>query len=317
MKRTPYQRGQPLPYHKTKVIFNPAANIGRAWPLASALRPVAESFTGVEWTETTHSAHAARLARTAALEGCDLVVAIGGDGTVHEVVNGLMQIPANDRPALGVVPVGSGNDFAFSLGMPGDPEAALRQVLCGTPRPVDVGRIQDGNGRTEFFSNTVGIGFDAIVVIHSRNVPVLQGFAVYLIAVFRTLLFNHHPFFCTIETDQRTWQNSLLMLAVCNGQREGGGFHLVPDGKNNDGWLDTVALHRVSRSKLLLKTLVPFLKGTHQSLEHVSLDQVRSLSLQSNIPLIIHTDGEIFTGFGSDVRQLRFEIFPAALCASC
>ena len=302
---------------KIKVIFNPVANLGRAWPLAEVLRPLAESFDGVEWVETLHHAHAVQLAQNAALQGYDLVVAIGGDGTVHEVVNGLMHVPAEHRPALGVVPAGSGNDFAFSLGMPSDPEAALRQALGGTPHPIDIGRIHSEDGQqAEFFSNTVGIGFDAIVVIHSRNVLVLRGFAVYLIAVFRTLLFNHHPFFLRVETDQRTWQNSLLMLAVCNGQREGGGFHLVPGGSNQDGWLDTVALHRVSRSKLLLNTLVPFLKGTHQSLEHVSLDQVRSLSLQSDIPLIIHTDGEIFAGFGSNMRNLRIEILPAALRAS-
>jgi YegS/Rv2252/BmrU family lipid kinase len=305
-----------VPYKKIKLIFNPIANLGRAWPIASALRPIMEEYGHAVWSGTVYPTHATELAKTAAEEGYDLVIAMGGDGTVHEVVNGLMQVPPEKRPTLGVVPVGSGNDFAFSLGIPAEPEKALRRVLSGAPHTIDIGHIQDGSGRAEYFSNTVGIGFDAIVVIHSRKVQFFQGFAVYLIAVLRTLLFNHHPFLLKMQADGQSMERSLLMLAVCNGQREGGGFHLVPDGHNDDGWLDTVELHRVTRAKLLLHTLVPFLKGTHTGLGHVSMGKVRSLTLESDIPLIIHTDGEIFAGFGSNVHSLKFDIYPGALRAS-
>jgi YegS/Rv2252/BmrU family lipid kinase len=306
-----------VPYQKIKMIYNPIANHGRATSIIPALLSVLEEHGHASWAGTVYPGHAAELARDAAREGCDLVIAIGGDGTVHEVVNGLMQLPAEDRPTLGVIPIGTGNDFSFSIGTPTDPVAALRRALLGTPHPVDIGKITTPDGCIEYFSNAVGIGFDAIVVIHSRSVPVLQGFAVYLIAVLRTLIFNHHPFTLKMETEDSKEERALLMLAICNGQREGGGFNLVPDGQSNDGWLDTVALHRVTRFKLLFRTLVPFLKGTHTNLPHVSMNKIRKLSIQSDIPLIIHADGEIYAGFGSDVRQLDFEILPAALKASC
>jgi diacylglycerol kinase family enzyme len=90
-----------------------------------------------------------------------MVVAVGGDGTVHEVINGLMQLPAEKRPRLGVVPLGSGNDFAHALGVPLQAQNALRQVFLGQPRRIDVGRLQDNLGRVEYFDNTVGLGFDA------------------------------------------------------------------------------------------------------------------------------------------------------------
>lgn len=305
-----------MPYQKITLIFNPIANLGRAAAEAATLRPILEEHPHARWQNTQFHGHATQLAQAAAQEGCDLVIAVGGDGTVHEVVNGLMQLPPPLRPTLGVVPLGSGNDFSFSLGLPGEPAEALRQVLAGSPHPVDIGWLSDDRNRAEYFSNTVGIGFDAIVVIHSRKVRLLQGFAVYLLAVLRTLLFNHHPFLLQMQTPDHSWEESLLMLAVCNGQREGGGFHLVPGGQNDDGWLDTVALLRISRSKLLLNTLLPFLKGTHTTLPHVRMGKVQQLSLQSDIPLIIHTDGEIFAGFDSAVHHLRFEIYPGALQAS-
>lgn len=305
-----------MTYQKIRLIFNPFANLGRVQPIASSLHPIVEKYSNVEWVETGAPGHAAELAKQAGLQGCDLVIAAGGDGTVHEVANGLMHLPAAQRPALGIIPTGSGNDFAFSSGIPVAPQEALRTAIAGHPHPVDVGRIEDDCGRAEFFTNAVGIGFDAIVVIHSRNVPMLQGFGIYLVAVMRTLIFNHHPFLLKLEMDGKSTRQSLLMLAICNGQREGGGFHLVPDGKNDDGWLDTVALQRVSRTKLLLQTLVPFLKGTHTRLAHVHMDQARTISLESDIPLIIHTDGEIFAGFDADVRRLKLEILPGALHVS-
>src|SRR5512146_1688940 len=102
---------------KVKLIFNPIANLGRAWPVAAALRPIVYELGGADWSGTVYPTHAIELARQAGEQGYELVVAMGGDGTVHEVVNGLMQVPAENRPQLGIVPVGSGNDFAYSLGV--------------------------------------------------------------------------------------------------------------------------------------------------------------------------------------------------------
>src|SRR5690606_27440178 len=116
--------------------------------------------------------HAVELARQAAEEGCDLVIAMGGDGTVHEVMNGLMQVPAEKRPVMGVVPIGSGNDFAYSIGITQKSSYALAHALkAENVQPVDIGLMTDEHGRREYFDNTLGIGFDAVVTIRSHKLP--------------------------------------------------------------------------------------------------------------------------------------------------
>src|SRR5574341_1261911 len=116
-----------MPKHKVKLIINPNADLGRAWRWASDLRPVAEEFGGADWTGTVYPTHATELAWQAAEDGYGLVVAVGGDGTVHEVINGLLKAPPEKRPRLGVVPLGSGNDFAHNIGVNQNSALAARQ----------------------------------------------------------------------------------------------------------------------------------------------------------------------------------------------
>ena len=130
-----------MPKHSVKLIFNPIANLGRSWSVASSLRPLLTELGGVDWTGTVYPTHAAELARQAGEEGYERVVVMGGDGTVHEVVNGLMQLPPEKRPAMAIVPVGTGNDFAYSLGISTVPEEALRQAIQG---PISPHRCRPG-----------------------------------------------------------------------------------------------------------------------------------------------------------------------------
>jgi diacylglycerol kinase (ATP) len=301
-----------MPSHKVKLIVNPNADLGRAWRTASDLRPIAEKYGNVDWSGTVYPTHATELARQAAQEGYNLVVAVGGDGTVHEVVNGLMRVPAEQRPRLGVVPLGSGNDFSSAAGVNPDPFQALNQALHGQVRRIDVFKIRDGNGRSEYCDNTIGIGFDATVTIRSRRVPVVRGFLVYLVAVLQTILLNHEPARLQVRTDCESWDRLMLMLVLCNGGREGGGFAISPQAKIDDGWLQYTGVDRVSRL-MMLRLLPEFIRGTHERFKPVSTGQFKTLELESDRPLYIHTDGEIFAGFGVDVRRLSVELQPAAL----
>jgi YegS/Rv2252/BmrU family lipid kinase len=301
-----------MPMHKTKLIINPNADLGRAWRQASDLRPVVQEFGGADWTGTVYPTHAIELARQAAEQGYELVVAVGGDGTVHEVVNGLMQVPAESRPRMGVVPMGSGNDFAHALGLDRRPAYALRQALSGKPRPVDIGRLEDNLGRVEYWDNTIGVGFDATVTIRSRNFPYLRGFLIYLVAVLQTIILNHEAAHMQVSTDQEKWEEPMLMLAFCNGGREGGGFYISPPAINSDGIANYVGVRRVSRP-MMLRLLPEFMKGTHQGFRQIRVGTFNTLELKSDRPLLIHTDGEIFAGFGVNVRQLKVELIPAAL----
>jgi diacylglycerol kinase (ATP) len=297
---------------KVKLIVNPNADLGRAWRWAADLRPVVEEFGGADWAGTVYPTHAIELSRQAALEGYELVVAAGGDGTVHEVVNGLMQVPADTRPRLGVVPLGSGNDFAHSIGMNKNSVLAARQVLSGQPRRIDIGRLEDARGRVEYWDNTVGLGFDTTVTIRSRRIPLVRGFLIYLIAVLQTILLNHDAPRLQIATDQETWDEAILMLVLCNGGREGGGFMVAPEARPDDEILHYTAITNVSRP-MMLRLLPEVMRGTHGRFKQVRMGVCKRMDVLSDRPLYIHTDGEIYSGFGVDVRNVKFEIIPGAI----
>jgi YegS/Rv2252/BmrU family lipid kinase len=300
---------------KVKLILNPMADMGRAWKVANDLRPIAQEFQGeLSWSGTVYPTHAIELARQAALEGYDMVVAMGGDGTVHEVVNGLMQVPETKRPVLGVVPIGSGNDFAYSIGVPKKSDHALLHALRSeTVSPIDIGVLTElQSGRKEFFDNTVGAGFDAVVTIRSHKLPIVKGFLMYLTAVIQTIILNHNPARIKFQTESESWEDTVLMTTVCNGGREGGGFMISPESKNDDGVLQFLNVKKVSRG-MMFRLVPEFMKGTHLRFKETQLGSFKKLTLQSDHPLYIHADGEIFTSFGADARNVSFEVLPGAL----
>jgi YegS/Rv2252/BmrU family lipid kinase len=297
---------------KVKMIINPNADLGRAWRQAADLRPVVEQYGGADWAGTVYPTHAIELARQAAEEGYELVISVGGDGTVHEVINGLMQAQDVHRPRLGIVPMGTGNDFAYSLGIEPKPAEAVQRIFTGQPRRVDIGRLVDNTGRVEYWDNALGIGFDATTTIHSRRYTLLHGFPAYFLAVLQTVMLNHDAPRMHITTDSEQWTQEILMFVLCNGSREGGGFSVAPDAKPDDGILDYASIGRVSR--LMMLRLIPeVLRGTHGRFSQVRMGKLSRMELQADSPLTIHTDGEIFSGFGMDVRQLSVEILPGAL----
>lgn len=301
-----------MPKHKTKLIINPNADLGRAWRLGQDLQSIVEEYGGADWSGTVYPTHATELARQAAEDGYELIVSVGGDGTTHEVVNGLMQIPVENRPRLGMVPVGTGNDFAHNSGVEPRPEVAMRRVFTGQPKKIDLGLMRDARGRMEYWDNTLGIGFDATVTIRSRRIPILRGFFVYLISVLQTIMLNHDAPRIQVKTEAESWEDELLLLALCNGPREGGGFFIAPNARNDDRRLDYVAIRRVSRP-MMLRLLPEVMRGTHPRFRQVRMGTFGQMEIHSDRPLFVHIDGEIYAGFGSDVRQLSVEIIPGAL----
>ncbi len=301
-----------MPIPKTHIIINPNADRGNAWRLASDLRHVVDEFGEVDWSGTVYPTHANKLAHQAALDGYERIVAMGGDGTLHEVINGIMKAPAQQRPQVGIVPLGSGNDFSHAVGIEPDPSEALRQALSGKPKPIDLFMVEAGSGRREYVHNTMGIGFDAIVTIRTRSLSLVRGFMMYFTAVLQTILLNHEAFHLHAETDQANWQDDLLMLTLCNGPREGGGFQVAPDAIPDDGVLHYTAIRKVSRL-MMLRLLPTVLNGTHGRFKPVRMGQVERMKFVSDQPLYIHMDGEIFAGFGTDVREMKLEIKPEAI----
>ena len=286
-------------------IINPNANMGQAWRLAADLRPIMEEYGGADWAGSVYPTHAIELTRKAIEEGYDLIIAGGGDGTVHEVVNAIMEYPKEKRPALGVIPLGSGNDFSYAAGMDPDPARALRQIFTGSESWIDIGKVEDDRGRVEYFDNTIGIGFDAIVTIHSHKMPLVQGFLMYILAVLKTIFLNHNPIRVDVTMDGgKKFQEELIMFTICNGGREGGGFYIYPEAENGDGVYHYVSVLNISR--LMMLRLVPaFMNGTHLKHSKVKYGDFKEMVVESDSAMFIHIDGEVFAGFTSDLRQFK------------
>jgi YegS/Rv2252/BmrU family lipid kinase len=298
---------------RIKMILNPNADMGNAWKFASELHYLAEGFGQVDWAGTVYPTHAIQLARQAAEEGYDIVIAVGGDGTAHEVVNGLMEAEVEKRPLFSIVPMGSGNDYANNLGIPNDPEKALKGILTGKTRWVDIGYVEDQDGRGEYFDNTINIGFGGTVTILSHRLPLLRGFLIYLVAVLQTIIAHYDILDVEIDIDGKvTWKGQTLMLALCNGPREGGGFTTGPGALLDDGVLNYSITDKVSR--LMMFRLIPeFMKGTQERFKQVHPGTFKKMVINAKQPLVLHTDGEVFAGFSHSVHQLKIEILPKAL----
>lgn len=297
---------------RAKLIFNPHAHRGSAWAIGPQIQSIVARHGEAVWSATEYPTQAAQIAQQAAEEGFDVVVAIGGDGTVHEVVNGLMRVPAERRPLLGIVPVGSGNDFAVSIPIETDVEKAMHCIFHGEPRPVDLGVLRDNTGRVEYWDNAVGIGFDATVTIRTYRISRIKGFAMYLWAVIQTIVLNHDAPLMTVKTDTEDFESEALMLVACNGPREGGGFMVAPDAHSNDGVFEYTMIGHVSRA-MMFRLVPEVMKGTHGRFRQVRTGTFHRMTVTLSHPIPIHADGEIFAGFTSDVTRLEMEILPGAL----
>lgn len=297
---------------KVKIILNPMADMRNAWKVANDLRPIINEYGNADWSGTVYPTHAIELAQQAGEQGYDRVIAMGGDGTVHEVVNGIMRLPKEKRPVLGVVPVGSGNDFAHALGIPLQPDRALACALNGQPSAVDLGLMTDEHGRKEYFDNTLGIGFDAVVTIRSHQLPILRGFLIYFTAVVQTIILNHDPALMKMNIDGKELEQSNLLLTMCNGGREGGGFMIAPEARIDDGVMHYAMIRKVGRL-MMFRLLPEVMKGTHGKFEPVTLGTCKKMTVWADRPMYIHADGEIYTSFGSNLHSLSFELLPGAL----
>lgn len=297
-----------------RVILNPAAGRGYGARIEPELRRLlSEEKLDFEIELTNGPWHAAELAERASRDGIELIVAAGGDGTTNEVVNGLMAA-STESPActLGVIPVGSGSDFAHNVGIPPSLREACRRLAHGHTRIVDVCQVRIPGQAPRFFDNTVNIGFGGIVTVESRKVAWLRGLALYLPVVLRTVLLSRAPH-VTVTCDDEKWALPVEMVCVANGAREGGGFFCAPNAEPDDGLLDICIVREMS--KLAMFGLVPrFMNGTHVRHKSVSVTRAKQVSVSSPDDLIAHVDGEILC---TDAHELEFTVYPQRLKVRC
>ncbi len=294
-----------------KLILNPVAGRGHAAGVEQPIRRyLADAGVAFDLVRTRAPGHATELAMQAAQEGSQLVVAVGGDGTTNEVVNGLMQAAdGGTTSTMSVIPVGSGSDFAHAIGMPRDLESACRRLVEGERRLVDVGRVELEGEQPRYFDNTVGVGFDAIVTYEALKVKRLRGLALYLPVVLKTVFLYGKAPAVTVAYDGEELRLPAMMVCVGNGSREGGGFFVTPDAKIDDGLFDLCVVRELGR--LATMRLIPyFMKGTHVGREPVTMTRARRIAVSSPDPLIVHIDGEMLC---TDGHKLDIEIIPGSL----
>lgn len=294
-----------------RIILNPAANNGRGVSYQESIAKIAESHARVDFVLSESAEHARLSAKDAAEAGYSLVIAAGGDGTVHHVVNGIMTVP-NTETMLGVIPIGSGNDFAYAHDIPTNVEEAAKRLFKGQSKWIDLARVEDENGRSVIMDNNFGIGFDAMVVAQTEMITQVHGFPKYMLAVFKSLAFHYKPTQLKIQFDEEMVEQKALFLYVGIGPRGGGGFLLTPDAIQDDGLLDSCLANDVSRN-ILIGLLGKAMKGTHIHSEHASMRVNRQITVQIDDPAPMYVDGEMF-GYPEDfVRQVTVTSLPKAI----
>ena len=302
---------------KYKIIANPNAGHGKG---ARAIPEIESELTRLgldyELVRTERVGHAIQLARQAALDGYEVIVAAGGDGTVNEVLNGLMKArtESKNRPALGVLCSGRGNDFAPCVNIPEDLPGAFQVLKDDHRRMIDIGRVRGGKfPQGRYFANNVGVGFDAIGTIEVAKLPE-WGMLSFLIAILKTIFLFYKGPTVRLDYDDETLTTSTLMLLTMNGKRMGTGFKMAPDAKPDDGLFDLVIVRQVSRPRIF--SLIPhFMKGTQGSQPEVrTLRAARVTITAVEGALPAQSDGEIICVDGS---RLEIEMLPHQVEVVC
>ncbi len=296
------------------IIFNPFSNRGDSKrAIDVALQSLARSGLDFEVKMTGARGHAIELAKEAALAGTSLVVAAGGDGTVNEVANGLLQA-AEGRPGvaattLGVLPMGSGNDFAWGLGIRGGVDDAVDRLKQGRTQVIDVARAQFDNAPPRYFVNMLGCGFDARVNIEAHKIKRLRGFAIYMAAVLKTLLIYFEKPVVRLQMDEQTLETPAFITFIANGPRLGGGFLAAPQARYDDGLMDICLAADVRR--LEVGGLIPkLMKGRHTDHPRITMARTRNITLESAEPLPCQADGETIS---ENLHRISIVTLPARL----
>jgi len=299
---------------KFKFIVNPIAGQGTGKLVLPEIDRLArENSMEYSIVSTDHPGHAIDLAREAALGGIDIIVAVGGDGTSNEVLNGMMQAwdQGNRNTSMGIIGIGRGNDFAYGVGIPPGLQDGFKVIQAGLQRRIDVGRVVGGDyPQGRYFGNGVGIGFDAVVGFEALKLTHLHGFLNYVVAALRTIFLFFNAPLVRIEYDDQQITQPSLMVSIMNGRRMGGGFMMAPEAHPDDGLLDLCVAGQLSRIGIL--TMIPkFMKGsqaTQPKIKTGRASKVHVVALEGSLPA--HADGETICTEG---KELSIELIKQAI----
>jgi diacylglycerol kinase (ATP) len=285
-------------------IVNPKAGRGRGEKILRRLgNAVSAAQIESEILCTEGPGHATALAQECSPGS--IVVAVGGDGTVNEVANGLVA----STKILGILPCGSGNDLVKSIAIPSDFDLAFKKLLARKTKRIDCATVacygeknSSSNSTKRFFVNGVGVGFDAAVAERTKHIKRLSGKGLYFIAVFQTMGRYVSPLY-RIETDSYSGDSKNLLIALGNGRCAGGGFFLTPHAKVDDGWLDVCMIDDISILQIL-RIMPKVIRGTHVRDQRVRMLRCKSFNVAASDDFFVHADGEL-VGLGVNRVEVR------------
>lgn len=307
---------QPMP-QTPLVIVNPKAASGRTRLRIPRLTAwLANHSQGATLVETQSRGHAEQLAYEAKRKGHDHVIAVGGDGTFQELINGLLQCPSHERLSAGLVPAGRGNDLARGLHLPTDPMQAMATAMGSNRRKIDVAMAADAHGNTRYFAAAGGAGFDAQVAhtMATQQRFWMHGEIGYMLATLNELRrFRNCQLSITLRTDtgEQVMQGHFLFAAFANGPFYGGGMQICPDACLDDGLLDVCLVGNLSRLAAL-KELPGIYRATHVKHPKVTMARVRSMRIEAQPGVKVHLDGEPFGEL-----PIELSVQPGAIELAC
>jgi len=278
----------------TVFLVNPASangSTGRRWP-ELARRAAAAGLEGATLF-SERQGHLAELAREAALDGAELLVVVGGDGSVNEVVNGLAGL--GRQPAVAVVPRGTGWDFSRTFGIPRKIDDAVQIALQGDVRTIDLGRASyrawDGSDATAWFANVASAGMSgAIAKRANETTKALGGKASYLWATF-AVFSGWEATEIAVAVDGERRAGPMFDVVIANGRFFGGGLEICPEAEPDDGLFDVLTIGDVTKRDLV-QTMPKMYRGTHLPHPKAELLRGSSVTVTSETPLPIELDGE-------------------------
>lgn len=286
-----------------QLIVNPYANRWRAGQrLATMEAALKAAHVPYQVALTERPSQAIELARTAVLQGCTAVIAAGGDGTINEVLNGILQATPADSPTLpfGILPVGSANDFSLMAGLPVKELVAAAQVIAaGHTRQFDAGVV---NGR--YFINNSAVAMEPMVTLENIRIKRISGELRYLVALAKAII-RLKAWQMRITWDGGGYEGPAYLLSVCNGPRTGG-FPMAPEAKFDDGLFDYVFAPQIPKLTVLV-VLIKLMQGQHIYHPAVTYGRSAHLTITSQPGTPIHADGELFT---ESATTISYDILP-------
>ncbi len=283
-----------------RFLVNPAAGRGTGKSHLDRIRVLASRY-GAGLVVSRKVSDLAEQARRAAADGVERLLVAGGDGTMHQASQGL----AGTACALGVIPLGSGNDLAGTLGIPPDLDVAVQRAVTGEIRRIDLLRVGDA-----FSLSYAGVGFDSEVTRFANEVKMLRGPLIYFYSVIHTLI-TFEPPRMKVVYDGGTFEGKVMFTVVNNLPRFGGGMRIAPDAQIDDGLLDLVIVREVPKS-VLLSIFPKVYGGKHVGHPAVTLVRTRRAEITIDRAMTMYGGGEPLRPMAAG-EAVAIEVMPAGL----